>query len=170
MNLSNTDDHVVHEPKKVSFCDECLVEEISHHNFLSEDEVDTLWYTEEECGSMLQHSKKNTPSDVADEQDSTRGLEFEMFEWFARRKGIVRQVLKEQARQESLGCVDEEELAEVLRRASSHRRRIAHLRGIQDAQAVHHVIAESKQSDSKEIRAKHKLRRAKRRTEAATTA
>jgi hypothetical protein len=127
---------------------------------LSSQELESVWYSEHELDLILQECHggalaaaallPDTDSNSSAETTTTptttlRGLELMTPQGFALaiiHDELVHQVLQEQTRlrQQVVGDQDPVDFSEALgafqRQGSSHRQRIAHLRGLADAQAV----------------------------------
>jgi hypothetical protein len=191
-----TSSAVLQQPKKVSFSvsDPAVISSSEGGNPLNVTAFEDLWFTTKELEEMRRRCRsiaisRGVDSSSDDEEEFTsRGLEFylakntttlvvECCSHVASKKSI-RQFLALQERQRLFGpsdSFDEETMANVLRRTSLHRQRIAYLRASQDAQAVvgdecSAAPVPIKRSSTQEIRQKHRSLRGKRRTHAARSA
>ena len=138
-------------------------------NYIFDDDIAILWYTSDE----VLNQPTDQSSDEGDDVPSTFSLANGNIERVAirRQEDVIREFLNEQARQKAQGFSDPNALADILSSVSSHRQRIAHLQGLRDAQTAAQAVTRSRSSrnlmDKKEIRARHRLRRAERRTSSA---
>jgi hypothetical protein len=185
------------QPKKVWFSvsDPEVISAPEGGNFLDSEAFEDLWFTANEIEEMRRRCRSQAvsggaDSSAADEEEGTsRGLEFYLtnnntalvqdeFCSSAASRGSIRQFLALQERQKLFGrsdSFDEDSMANVLRRTSVHRQRIAHLRASQNAQAMMGdegcaAPVASKRSSTQEIRQKHRRLRGERRTHAARSA
>jgi hypothetical protein len=179
----------VERPKKVSFSvsDPVVISSSEGGNPLNVTAFEDLWFTTKELEEMRRRCRSIAISGGADsssddeEEFRFHGLEFYLEDCcsHAASRKSIRQFLALQERLRLFGrsdSFDEETMANVLRRTSLHRQRIAHLRAIQDAKAVvgdgccAAPVVATKLSSTQEIRQKHRSLRGKRRTHAARSA
>ena len=106
-------------------------------------EIDAYWYSTEDINAIIKESilLASSSSQCLDSDDTIRGLELMTPEGVCMTKHseAVKRVLQAQAmiRERENGLCDIDALAEVERSTSLHRQRIAHLRGVQDAECVY---------------------------------
>lgn len=159
--------------KHLRFCNE--VNTLEPSVILSEDDVQSMWYTDDEVLQIIVEAQsivtlmKRTPYYRDTETITSRGLERFILNSPDYVEKVVHEVLEEQQRQRREGFRDEDSIRNVLTRYSTYRQRIAHLRGVHDAQSVlpRHSTRLSLQEDSapsSSFLEKHRLKRAKRRS------
>ena len=170
----NSRSAVDNQPKKDRLSEEVMYYDFSR-GFLLEEEVEALWFTREEFEAIYlgcRHTIALGRKIESVEGESIRGLEPTHPEIRAARNAIFHQFLVEQEVQQFVdGEPDDEALAKILRSYSSHRQRVAHLRGVQDAQTVLGISSASEASDDLCADGENrKWRRAERRTRAARMA
>jgi hypothetical protein len=163
----NSRSAVDNQEKKVRFSEEVMYD--SSQEFLLEEEVEVLWFTLEEMKAICLRCRHIALGRKIDSEEvSIRGLEPSHPENRAARNATIHQFLVEQVIQQVDGEQDDEALAKILRSYSSHRQRVAHSRGMQDAQVVLGIASASQASDADGEN--RKLRRMERRTRAARMA
>ena len=170
--------NINNQPKKVRFLEDSVTYD-SLENYLLQDEIEAMWLTTEElkgiflrCRAVMLGGSKEQPDD---EEEPIRGLEPINPETRAARAAAIHEFMVEQEVQRFVGGErrDDEALANILKKHSTHRQRLAHARGIQDAQAVLGVPSVSRASLSPgdhHSENNRNLRRAERRTQAARMA
>jgi hypothetical protein len=145
------------------------------------EDYEARWFTPKElqqilleCKTLVSNSSSNNSSNVTPEVESSlRGLEMIMGSYgnpilLQRRREWTRAVLQEQERlrkNSQDGSVDPLALAEMTKKICGHRQRVAHLRGLQDAQSVHEGDEDKGKRSSLFELGKHTELRQKRRTE-----
>lgn len=136
---------------RISFAESPTVHSIPcARDSMSSQELDSVWYSQHELNLILQECQVAVALLPESVGTTMRGLELmtpEGFSLFTIRDKLVQQVLKEQARlqqQHQEQKQDENDVSEALadfqRQNSTHRQRIAHLRGLSDAQAADVII------------------------------
>lgn len=136
--------------KRVCFADDEHIASIfPTHQPVMERQTDceALWFSPKELSNTVQECRDEISRCVIPEDESSlRGLELvtgynQASSFLKQRQEWTRSVLQEQARQqqECRGIVSMLQLPPSMLQTCEHRQRVAHLRGLQDAQAVHGV-------------------------------
>jgi hypothetical protein len=150
-----------------------------------EDCLDTFWFTprelkqiQQDCQDVIANSNKNDAAigESGDYYSDLRGLELVIgnISFLRLQQEWNRSVLREQERiREETGTVEPEDLAQSIMATCQHKQRIAHLRGVQDAQAVYGITTEPAKVlliQHQLLREKHRSKRTERRKQTARRA
>ena len=159
----------VESTPKVRFSPRVLGREIPHLNNMSEQQIQTLWYTKEgysDIKSEIKLTLKRQNYGVVLELDTCEELCFRGLEALTKEGNVLRKinqlsgieaVLHEQSRQILLGMYSSDDVAQVYNNTVYRARRAAHIKGLSDAReasgrSIKEEIQEAKTEKSTRIK------------------